>query len=173
MATPTIFSLTMLDTNGVKTTTRAYTTYTGATETVDALIGSWLEFGGLVDDASNSQITGGAITIPVDPDAGWKAAPVEETDNSDVIVLNFKTAATKYVQEFVLPGFLSAMLSGGNVDLAQAALAALIALLNNTAGGGTVDYSNMAGQAFTTLVDGFQTERKSGKLASISKSYPS
>lgn len=171
MSTPTIMSYTLLDTNGVKASTRAYIGYNGAVETVDALIGNWLELGGLIDDASNGQIVDGQLVIPVIPDGGWKAAPVAGTDVSDVIVGNFGTAATKYVQGFILPAFLEAMLTGGQVDLTQAALAALFAALDNTSGLTSADVLNTAGQTLTHLRDAFQSDRKSRRLPSMSKVY--
>lgn len=172
MSTPTIFSYTLLDTNGVKASTRAYIGYNGAVETVDALIGNWLELGGLVDAASNGQIVDGSINIPVLPDGSWKSAPVAGTDVSDVIVANFSVAATKYVQEFIIPAFLTAIVTGGQIDLANVALAALLAALDNTAGLTSADVLNTAGQTLTAARDVFQSDRKSRRLPSMSKVYP-
>lgn len=172
MATPTILSHTLLDTNGEKSSTRAHVSYNGAVKTVDSLIGDWLELGGLLDDASNGQIVGGQILIPALPDASWKAAPVAGTDVSDVIVLNFMNATTKYVWGYVLPAFITAALSGGNVDLSNAALAALMNLLENDAGGTTVDYVNPSTQVLTSLRDAFQSDRKSRSLRTVSRVFP-
>jgi len=172
MSTPTIFSYTLLDTNGIKATSRAYIGYDGAVETVDALIGNWLELGGLIDDATNGQIVDGSMIIPVLPDGGWKGAPVAGTDVSDVIVGNFLTAATKYAQEFLLPAFITAALSGGKVDLTNAALAALFAALDNSAGLTSADVLNTSGQTLVSLRDAFQSDRKSRRLPSMSKSFP-
>lgn len=173
MATPTIFSFSMRDANGVLTSTRAYIAYNGATETVNALIGNFNELGGALDDASNAQIVGGSITIPVEPDGSWKTAPVDENDVSDVIVLNLKNGSTRYVQEFVLPQFKAAMVSGGKVVLTQTDLAALIAILDNTTGLTTADVVNQAGQQTTSLNDAFQADRKHRRqLQRLSKSFP-
>lgn len=174
MATPTIFSFSLRDANGVVTSSRAYVGYNGAVETVNALIGNWLEMGGALDHASNAQIVAGAITIPVEPDGTWKTAPVDENDVSDVIVLNLKNASTRYVQEFVLPNFKNAQITGGKVDLTQTDLAALIALLDNSAGMTSADALNTAGQTLTALNDAFQADRKHRKqLQRLSKSFPS
>lgn len=172
MATPTIFSYTFRDTNGVKATTRAYVGYDGAVETINALEGSWTELGGAFDDASDAQIIGGNIIVPVLPDGGWKDAPVAGNDISDVIVMNLITAATKYAFGIDLPAFLPAMLIGGKVDPTNTALAALYNLLNNTVGGTSIDYLNTAGQTLTALRDVFQSDRKSRKLPSLSKAFP-
>lgn len=172
MATPTIFSFTLQDTNGIKATTRAYVGYDGAVETVNALEGSWAELGGAIDDASNAQIVGGGILIPAAPDGGWKSAPVAGTDVSDVIVMNMITAATKYALGIDLPAFLPAMLIGGKVDPTNALLAALFHILDNTVGGTSIDYLNTAGQTLTALRDTFQSDRKSRRLPSLSKSFP-
>lgn len=172
MSTPTIFSLTLQDTNGEKVSTRAHVSYNGAVVTVDSLIGSWLEYGGLVDDATNAEIVGGSILIPCAPDVSWKDAPVAGTDVSDVIVTNFTNATTKYVWGHVLPAFLAAMLSGGNVDLTNVALAALIGLLDNSTGGTSVQYQNPSAQDLVALRDAFQSDRKSAGLRTVSRVYP-
>lgn len=172
MATPTILSYTLQDTNGEKTSTRAHVSYNGAVKTVDSLIGDWLELGGLIDAASNAEILGGQILIPALPDASWKDDPVAGTDVSDVIVGNFMNATTKYVWGFVLPAFIAAALSGGNVDLSNAALTALFDLLANDAGGATVDYVNPSTQVLTDLRDAFQSDRKSRGLRTVSRVFP-
>ena len=171
MASPTIASFTLLDGNGVKASTRAYMTYNGTLETVDALIGNWLQLGGDIDDVTNAQIVGGSILIPLTPDAGWKAAPVAVNDVSDVVVLNMKNAATRYLQEFIIPAFIPALLTGGGqVDLANVALTALVTLLATSFTNGA--YSNMAGQDITALSDAFQSDRKHRRqIISRSKVY--
>lgn len=146
--------------------------YNGAIETVDALIGNWLALGGALDDVTNAQIVGGEIRIPLLADGGWKASPVDENDNSDVIVLNLKNGATRYVQEFIVPAFLQSILTGGGqIDLANVALTALINLLTGSFTNGS--YVNTAGQDLTALSDAFQSDRKHRKqIVSRSKVYP-
>jgi hypothetical protein len=172
MANPWVFSYTLLDANGIKTSTPAYYTPTApSTITAAAAIVDWAGLGDVLDDATNAQILGGKITIPIGPQGGWKSAPVDENDNSDVIVLNFNKQANRYAMEFLLPNFLQAMLSGGNVDLTNTALAALYDYLVATATAGF--FSDTAGLDLISLRDAFQTDRKSRKLRSKSIATPS
>jgi hypothetical protein len=163
MADPYVMSFTILDTNGVKTSTPAYyAPTTPSTVTVANLIADWTGLGDALDPATNGQIVGGRILIPVEPAGGWKSAPVEENDTSDQIILNFRNAATRYAMEFALPVFLNAMLTGGKVDLSNALLTALYEFIVSGALHGS--FSNTAGQDLTALRDAFQTDRKSRKL---------
>lgn len=159
MASPYVLSHTVLDSNGVKTSTPAYfVPTTPSTITVANLITNWTNLGTALDDVSNGQIIGGRITIPVEPDGGWKSAPVEENDVSDVIVTNFNNAITRYAAEYLIPAFVEAILTGGKVDLTNTALVALISELTAAAVAGA--FSNSAGQDLTSLRDAFQADRK-------------
>ena len=159
MASPYVMSHTVLDANGVKTSIPAYfVPTTPSTVTVANLLTNWTALGGALDDASNGQIIGGRITIPVSPDAGWKSAPVDENDVSDVININFNNAITRYAMEYLLPAFVQAMITGGKVDLTNTALVALIDVLVSAGTGGS--FSNTAGQDLTALRDAFHTDRK-------------
>lgn len=159
MASPIVMSHTLLDSNGVKVSTPAYfVPTTPSTVTVANLLTNWTGLGTALDNATNAQIIGGRITIPVAPDGGWKSAPVDENDVSDVVNINFNNAATRYAMEYLLPAFVQAMITGGKVDLANTALQALITVL---IGAGTAgSFSNTAGQDLTALRDAFQTDRK-------------
>jgi len=159
MANPYVLSHTLLDANGVKTSTPAYfVPTTPSTITVANLVTNWAALGDVLDDASNAQIIGGRISIPMDPVGGWKTAPVDENDVSDVIVSNFNNAATRYAMEYLIPAFIQAAITGGKVDLTNAALAALFAVLTSAGTGGA--FSNTAGQDLTGLRDAFQADRK-------------
>lgn len=171
MANPWVFSYTLLDTNGIKTSTPAYyTPSVPGTITAAAAIVDWAGLGDVLDDATNAQILGGKITIPIGAQGGWKTAPVAENDNSDVIVLNFNKQANRYAMEFLLPNFLEAMLDNGNVDLANVALTALYNYLVSTATAGF--FSDTGGIDLISLRDAFQTDRKSRKLRSKSIATP-
>lgn len=160
MANPYVFSYTLLDANGVKTSTPAYfVPTTPTTVTVAQLITDWSGLGDALNDATNAQIVDGRILLPMEVTGhGWKSAPVDENDVSDVINLNFNNAATRYVMEFLLPQFLQAMIVNGKVDLTNVALAALIDFLVSGAANGA--FSNTAGQDLTSLRDAFQADRK-------------
>ena len=159
MANPYVMSYTLLDANGVKTSTPGYyVPTTPSTVTVAQLITDWAGLGDVLDDATNAQILGGRLLIPLAAQGGWKTAPVAENDVSDVININFNNAATRYAMEFLLPNFLQAMLTNGKVDLTNVALTALIDFLVSGAANGA--FSNTAGQDLTSLRDAFQTDRK-------------
>lgn len=172
MADPTIASFTLRDTNGVTTSTRLYAIYNATTKTVESLINDWLAAGAALDDATNAEIIGGSLLIPLKPDAAWKAAPVEENDVSDVITLNYGNDITSKVWGFLLPNFKNSQITvGGQVDVTQADLAALIAYIGALFTGG--QWSNANGQNLTDLVNAFQSDRKHRReIVSRSKVYP-
>lgn len=171
MADPYVMSYTLLDTNGVKTSTPAYyVPTTPSTVTVANLLADWTGLGDEIDPATNAQIIGGRISIPVAPSGTWKSAPVLSTDVSDVIVMNFKNAVTRYAMEFLLPAFLDSMLTGGSVNIADTTLAALYNFIISGALHGS--FSNTAGQDLTAIRDVFQTDRKSRKLRTKSLANP-
>jgi len=158
MADPTIFSYSLLDNIGLVADVPLYVAYDGSTETVDALIGTWLAMGGLLNAATTSKIQGGAITIPLERDASWKSTPAAGNKNNEVIILDFGNAANSYLTEVPLPGYLEAMITSGHVNLAQTQLAALIAGILSTAG--TADYQSRDLQQLTALVKAFLTTRR-------------
>lgn len=159
MANPYVFSYTLLDANGVKASTQAYYMPTApSTISVANAIVDWAALGDLIDDASNAQILGGRISFPIGAQGGWKAAPVDENDVSDVIVANFNNSVTRYAMEFLLPAFLQAMIVNGKVDLTNVALDALLDFL--VAGGASGAFSNTASQDLNSVRDAFQADRK-------------
>lgn len=158
MADPTIFTYSLIDRLGLVAESSLYAAYDGATETVDALIGSWLEMGGLLDVSTTSQITKGSITIPLQADDTWKAAPAAGNKNNEVIVVDFLNDFNTYVTEFLLPGYLEAMISGGGVNLAQTQLAALNAAIIDD--GGTVFYQSREIHQLNAVKDAFLTTRR-------------
>lgn len=159
MANPTTFAWSLLDRLGVRAEVSLYAAYNGATETVDALIGNWLETGALIDDATSSQITGGQILIPLQADGSWKTAPASTGNkNNEIILMNFANAANQYATEVVLPAYLDTFIVNGKVDPSVTELAALIADILSTAG--TADYQSRSLQQLTALRDAFLTQRK-------------
>lgn len=159
MASPYVMSHTLLDSNGVKTSTPAYfVPTTPSTVTVANLITNWVALGTDLDAVTNAQIIGGSIKIPCTPDGGWKSAPVDENDVSDVIVMNFNNGVTKYAMEYLIPAFLESLVPGGKVDLLDTALTSLYSFLISAATAGS--FSNTAGQDLSSLRDAFQADRK-------------
>jgi hypothetical protein len=159
MADPTIFTWSLLDQLNLTAEVSLYVAYDGSTETTDALIGTWLATGALIDAATTSKITGGSITIPLQRDASWKSTPAAGNGNNEVIVVDFGNASNQYVTEVLLPGYKAAMVSGGKVVLTQTNLAALITnILNTTAV--TAFYQSRDIQQLTAVIKAFLTNRK-------------
>jgi hypothetical protein len=130
MADPTIFNWSLIDDQGLTNNIDFPVAYDGATETVDALVGAWTGYGGLIDPCVDGKITGGSITIPLIPNGAWKATPAEGNNVNQVMVLNFNNDFNSYATPILLPSYKEAILTpGGDPDLADPALAPLIALI--------------------------------------------
>lgn len=169
MANPTIFSYSLLDRMNLRADTALYAAYDGATETVDAMIGSWLATGALFDATTTSQITGGSITIPLQPAGGWKTAPASTGNkNNEVAVLNFENAANRFMTEVLIPGYLDSYIVNGKINLAATTLAALIANIVSVAG--TVFYQDQGFEQLTAVNNGFLTTRRRPGQQSKSRS---
>lgn len=130
MADPTSFEWQIIDDQGVSNRTQMFYAYDGATETVDALIGEWAAMGNLIDDCIDGEIVGGQILIPLQPDAGFKTAPVEGNNCNQVMTLDFENDFNSYLTPILLPSYKESQLTApGKPNLAAAALAALIAAI--------------------------------------------
>lgn len=130
MANPTIFEYQLQDDGGLKNRTYAYVAYDGATATVDSLIGSWLQLGGLIDPCIDAEIIQGQITIPLEKSGTWKAAPASGNNCNQLMILNFENDFNRYLTEMPLPAYKEALLTPQLIpDLADPALAALIAFM--------------------------------------------
>lgn len=159
MATPTVLSFTIRDDDGVKAACPFYTQYNGALETVDAMIGTWLAQGALVDAVTGGVIEGGSILIPLSPDGSWKDTPLTGESVSDTLNLNFNNAATRFLWSAVVPALRDTLVSGGRPILTSGgAIDDLVqALITGFTNG---SYINTAGDDLQALVDAFQGVRK-------------
>jgi len=161
MANPTVFSWRTRDRLGSIATPEVYAAYDGATETVDSLIGRWLATGGLLDDAMNSEILGGQITIPLQPDVSWKSAPASSGNkNNEVLTLDFANDANTFLTAFELSAYLDSFIVNGKVNLAATELAALIADIVLHGVGHTVFYNSQDFQQLQRVDYAFLTQRK-------------
>jgi len=87
-----------------------------------------LAYGALLDDITDGQIVQGRITIPLSPDAAWKAAPIEGNNVNQVMNLNFENDFNRYLTAVLIPAYKESLLTPSGVpDLADADLAAYIA----------------------------------------------
>jgi hypothetical protein len=130
MSDPTIFNFSLKDDEGLTNNTDFFVAYDGATETIDALIGAWTAYGTLLDPMIDARITGGSITIPLIPNAAWKALPANGNNVNQVMLLNFNNDFNSYATEILIPSYKEALLTPTHVpDLADPALAAWIAAI--------------------------------------------
>lgn len=159
MADPTSFEWQIQDDQGVTNRSQMYVAYDGATETVDALIGAWTAYGGLIDPCVDGQIINGRITIPLLPDASWKAAPVNGNNCNQVMTLNFDNDFNTYATPLYLPSYKESTLTGKRPNVAANPLLALITAV--LAGeGGEVFPNSKALHDLNALRDAFLGTRK-------------
>lgn len=159
MADPTIFEYSTEDDQGLSNRTALYVAYDGATETVDALIGAWSAYGGLIDPCIDGQITGGQITIPLLPNVAWKAAPAVGNNSNQVMVLNFENDFNSYLTEFLLPSYKESILTAEH--LPNIGVNPLLALINAIkAGSGAVFPNSQSLHDLDALRNAFLTTRK-------------
>jgi len=159
MADATIFDYQIQDDQGLKSRNAIYVGYNGATQTIDALIGSWLAFGGLLDPVIDGQILGGQITVPLNPDPSWKAAPIEGNNVNQVMSLNFENDYNSYLTAVLIPSYKETMLlPSGQPDIADVVLAAYISAI--IAGSGATFPNSRDLHDLDALRDAFLTVRK-------------
>jgi len=159
MAAPTSFEWAVEDDQGVPNRSQMYVAYDGATETIDALIGAWSAFGGLIDPCIDGQITGGQITIPLLPNGAWKAAPVSPGNNcNQVMTLNFNNDFNTYATPIYLPSYKESVLVAKRPNITANPLLALINAI--IAGSGAVFPNSDALHDLDELRNAFLTTRK-------------
>lgn len=162
MADPTSFEFQIQDDQGLTNRTQMFVAYDGATETVDALLGAWLAYGGLLDPVIDGQIIGGQILIPLLPDASWKSAPATGNNVNQVMNLNFFNDFNSYRTSILVPSYKETQVNTASPrapNLAATALAAFIAAIIAGEGGEVFPNSN-ALHDLDALADAFLTVRK-------------
>jgi len=159
VANPTSLEWQIQDDQGLVNRSQMYYAYNGATETVDALIGEWQAMGALLDACVDGQILGGQILIPLEPAGGWKANPASGNNVNQVMTLSFENDFNQYLTSVLLPSYKETLLTGTLVpDLADAALAALIAAIIDDTGTAFVNSRDL--HQLDALRAAFLTTRK-------------
>lgn len=159
MANPTIFEYEIEDDQGLSNRNSLYIAYNGAVMTVDAMIGGWLAFGGLLDPCIDGRIVQGRITIPLNADASWKQAAIEGNNVNQVMALNFENASNRYLTPVLLPSYKETLLTpAGAPDFVDPVLAPYIAAV--IAGTINVFPNSRDLEDLNALRDGFLTVRK-------------
>jgi len=151
-----------MDDQGLTNRTQMFVAYDGSTETVDALIGAWLAYGGLLDPVIDGQILGGQILIPLIPDVSWKGSPATGNNVNQVMNLNFLNDFNSYRTSILVPSYKETQVNSASPkapNLAATALAALIAAI--IAGeSGEVFPNSSSLHDLSALADAFLTVRK-------------
>lgn len=127
MADPTIMSFGLEDDQGLKNSTDFYLAYDGGTLTAQNFVDAWLHYGGLLDAITDAKIVGGKVTIPLQPDASWKATANNGNNVNQVMNLNFNNDFNRYATSILIPSYKeSLLLSDKRPNIAETHLAAWI-----------------------------------------------
>lgn len=131
MANATSMEWATIDDQGLPNRTQMFVAYNGSVLTIDGLIGAWLAYGGLIDPCIDGQITGGQITIPLNPNGAWKTTPVSPGNNSNqIMTMNFNNIANQYATPIILPSYKESILTGDRPNIGADPLLALITAIN-------------------------------------------
>lgn len=165
MPSPTIYSFTIKDYNGLEATHIVYTAYDAATETVGALVGNIAAYGGGLDAVTAGVIVDCRIIVDVAPDPSWKTTPVANIPIEETLLLNLNQANSKYVQSMDIPAVRDTLFtSDGRPIIASGAIAALVNQLTNAVtgigGSSTVFAQSKFSNALTSLRDAMKSFRK-------------
>lgn len=139
-----------------------FVAYDAASETIEALIGAWLAYGGLLDPVIDGQIIGGQILIPLIADASWKSSPAAGNNVNQVMNLNFGNDFNSYRTSILVPSYKETQVNSTPPrapNLTATALAAFIAAIIAGEGGEVFPNSN-ALHDLNALLDAFLTVRK-------------
>lgn len=159
MATPTVLSYSYRDDDGVVASSPFYVSYNGAVETVDGLIGTWLQLGALLDAVSGARIDGGSVLIPLDRDDSWKSTAIVGQSVSDVLNLSFEDAVTRYATNLIVPALRDTLVAGGRpIMTAAGAIDTLRDLI--IAGFTNGSFISKGADDLTLLLAAFQGVRK-------------
>lgn len=165
MPSPTIYSYTIKDFNGLEATHLIYVAFDAATETVGALVGNIAAYGGGLDAVTAGKIVDCRIIIDVAPDPSWKATPITGIPIEETLLMNFNQANSKYAQSYDIPAVRDTMFdSAGRPIITSGALQALITQITNQTtgigGSSTVFAQSKFSNALQSLRDALKSFRK-------------
>jgi len=153
----TVFSFTLQDSLGSKTSTQVYAVL-GPTVTIDDITTIWSTLAGYLDADSDAQLLGGKITLEQVP-TGVKGAPVIGARIEQVGNFGFSADGTSKRYTFKIPGIAAGVLNGDRINLGTAPIAGLISALTDEETG----YTNETFQLILTFVDSFVSFHKARK----------
>jgi hypothetical protein len=165
------FSATLLDKLQIKAT-KTSQLFVDPAQTLTATATAMTAWLTALDAITDSQIVRASVGIPIVLPGGLKATPAATAENSEAVTFSFDQAALTTHYGDNIPSFIVAGLSGDTINLANAAVAAYVALLSTppVLGGG---YSGLGNELLGALYRAFQGDRKHRKqLFAKSVTYP-
>jgi hypothetical protein len=158
---PVTFSVTVIDHEGVEASAPYYA-LADPTKTIANMLADWQATALLIDGVTAGQILRGKITVGADigafVTAGGKSAPIAGSLVEHTGVFNYSNAVTGRRFGLTVPALSQTKVVSGKIDLADAAVAALIAGLKGAIAIG--HWVNTAEQSLVALVDALVSFRK-------------
>jgi hypothetical protein len=165
-----LFSYTIQDRFGTKTTTQVPGYVEASTMTVAGLKTEWTTVGTDIDAISDAMLIGGRVNVVFPADGAWKDTPGADSFDERTGVFNFFNDATKYKFGIKIPSISNAVLANGKIDLSNADVAALIAALVTVFTHG--EFVNPGLHTLVALADAFLAARKYRKQLDRSSFEP-
>lgn len=165
-----IFSYSMIDELGTKTSMSIPAMVDPTTGTPAALKTEWLALGGQFDALIGAQVTGGSVSVALKPDPGWKTAPIAGSRVEQTALLNFTNATSKYKFGVDVPALRDTAIAGGKVDLTTSIVTDVITSLLTAFTGGV--FTNTSQYPLTALADALLSFRKRRQQLSRSSFEP-
>ena len=154
--------LTVVDGLGTKANTDFYIALDDS-KTLAAMVTDAQALCVAVDATLDAKVTGCRITVDYQP-SGMKANPTSASRVEQTGLINFSNDSTSRKQGVVLPGLKNAAIVGGKINLADTAVAALIAFIKASGTSGT--WANFAFQTLVDVLDAILSFRKHRKSLS-------
>jgi len=161
-----LFSYTLVDELGTKSTVLIPAMIDPTTGTPAAIKTEWLALGGLIDAIDDCMITGGRVETVFVRDAGWKSAPDAGALIEQTALFNFTNATSKYKYGVDVPGLADDKIVAGKIDLSDTDIANFITELVTSFTGGV--FTNTSQYVLAALADAAITFRKRRKQLSRS-----
>jgi len=165
-----LFSFSFQDDLGTKSSMNVPAMVDPTTGTPAALKTEWLALGGQLDDLTGAQILGGAVSISLKPDPGWKTAPSAGSRVEQTGLFNFLNATSKYKFGVDIPSIVNTAISGGKIDLTTSIVTDVITSLITAFTGGV--FTNTSQYPLSALADALLSFRKRRQQLSRSSFEP-
>jgi hypothetical protein len=165
-----LFSYSMIDELGTKTSMNVPAMIDPTTGTPAALKTEWLALGGQLDDLVGAQILSGSVAVVLKPDPGWKTVPASGSRVEQTGLFNFANATSKYKFGVDIPSIVNTAISGGKIDLTTSIVTDVITSLLTAFTGGV--FTNTSQYPLSALADALLSFRKRRKQLSRTSFEP-